>query len=65
MYTNIQFIKPTLPALKYEHNKYTVSYMFRHFLSAVMKYAWLFTRQKRKKLLWVWNARLTRGKCGS
>jgi hypothetical protein len=32
----IQFIKPTLYAMKCEHNRYTVSYMFRHFFSAIM-----------------------------
>ena len=32
----IQFIEPTLYALKCEHNRYTVSYMFRHFFSAIM-----------------------------
>jgi hypothetical protein len=30
----VQFFKPTLCALKCEHSRYTISYMFQHFLSA-------------------------------
>ena len=32
----IQFVKPTSHALKCEHNTYTIYYMFRHFLSAII-----------------------------
>jgi len=32
----IQFIRPTLRALKYEYNRHTMFYMFRHFLSAII-----------------------------
>jgi len=46
MHTIIQFIKPTLPALKYEHNEYTVCYTFRHLLGAILNYACLLRRQK-------------------
>ena len=31
-----KFIGPTLHALKCEHDRCTISYMFRHFMSAVM-----------------------------
>jgi hypothetical protein len=33
----IQFVRPTLHELKCEHDKYTVSYMFRHFLSVIIR----------------------------
>jgi len=32
----IQFMKPTLHELQYEHKRHTVSYMFRHCLSAII-----------------------------
>jgi len=32
-----RFIKPTLHALKCEHNRHKISYMFRHFLSAIIR----------------------------
>ena len=32
-----QFIKPSLHALKYEYNRHTIFYMFRHFLSAIVR----------------------------
>jgi hypothetical protein len=34
---NIQLIRPTLHALKCEHYRYTCCYMFRHFLSAIIR----------------------------
>jgi len=33
----IQFVKPTLHALKCEHNRFTIYRMFRHFLSAIIR----------------------------
>jgi len=33
----IQFMKPTLYELQYEHNRHTISYMFRHCLSAIIR----------------------------
>jgi hypothetical protein len=33
-----EFIKPTLHVQKYEHSRYTISYMFQHFLSSVINY---------------------------
>jgi len=35
--TKIQFIRPTLCALKCEHNRYTVSYIFWHFLIVIIR----------------------------
>ena len=33
----VQFIKPNLHALQCEHNRYTIPYMPRHFLSAIIR----------------------------
>ena len=33
----IKFIKPTSHALKCENNRYTISYMFRHFLTPIIR----------------------------
>jgi len=33
-----EFIKPTLHVQKCEHNRYTISYMFQHFLSSIINY---------------------------
>jgi len=33
----IQFITPYLHALKCEHNRHTVSYVFRHFLNSIIR----------------------------
>jgi len=33
---SIQFIKPTIRALQCNHDRYTIFYMFRHFLSVII-----------------------------
>ena len=33
----IQFIKQTLNTMKYDNDRHTISYMFRHFLSAIFR----------------------------
>jgi hypothetical protein len=33
----IQFVKSNLHALKWEHNRYKIYYMFRHFLNAIIR----------------------------
>ena len=33
-----EFIKPTLHAHKSEHSRYTISYMFQHFMSTIINY---------------------------
>ena len=35
--TQIQFIRPIVHALKSEHDRYRVSYMFRHFLCVIIR----------------------------
>jgi hypothetical protein len=35
--TSVQLTRPILHAMKCEHNRYTITYMFRHFLSAIFK----------------------------